>query len=97
MAPEAVAALLRRGDALLQGGDIVAARLLFERAAAAGSGPGATRVGKTYDPAFLATLGVNGPLGDTAQAINWYRKASVEFGDGEAGERLRSLTPRGTP
>ena len=41
-------------------GDISAARLLYERAAALGSAKAATALGKTYDPAFLASIQVSG-------------------------------------
>ena len=89
--PEKAAELLRRGDALLRQGDIVAARLFYERAVAAGSGQAATRMGKTYDPLFLATLNARGTKGDIARAIEWYRRGAAEFGDAEAEERLRAL------
>ena len=41
-------------------GDISAARLLYARAAARGSAKAATTLGKTYDPAFLASIQVSG-------------------------------------
>jgi TPR repeat protein len=90
--PQYVAVLLRRGDTMLQQGDVVAARLFYERAAAAGNGEGATSVGKTYDPNFLATIRAQGLKGDIARAIEWYRMASTVLGDKEAGERLKVLT-----
>jgi TPR repeat protein len=89
-----VASLLRRADTLLQQGDVLTARLFYERAAAAGSGEGATGAGKTYDPGFLATIDAPGLRGDVARAIEWYRTAAVTLGDREAGERLRALTGR---
>jgi TPR repeat protein len=87
---EMVPALLRRGDALLRQGDVVAARLFYERAAAAGSGPGATGAGKTYDPGFLGSIDAFGLRGDAARASAWYQKG-VALGDKEAGERLKEL------
>ena len=90
--PELVSLLLRRGDTMLQQGDVAAARLLYERAAAAGSGQGATSAGKTYDPNFLATIHAQGLKGDVARAIEWYRTASALFGDKEAVQRLKVLT-----
>jgi TPR repeat protein len=77
---------------MLQQGDVVAARLFYERAAAAGSGEGATSAGKTYDPNFLATVHAQGLKGDIARAIEWYRMASTVLGDKEAGVRLKVLT-----
>jgi TPR repeat protein len=91
-APDPVTVLLRRGDLELRQSDVMAARLFYERAAAAGSGEGATSVGKTYDPNFLATIDAQGMKGDVARAIEWYRRASTVLGDKEAGERLKMLT-----
>ena len=91
MSPEAVTVLLRCGDALLQQNDVVAARLFYERAAAAGSGEGATSAGKTYDPNFLSTVDAPGLKSDVARAIYWYRVASTVHGDKEAGDRLKVL------
>ncbi|MFD1108663.1 hypothetical protein [Pseudoroseomonas ludipueritiae] len=90
MAPELLAALLRRGDAMLALGDLSAARLLYERAAAGGSGGAALALGKTYDPAFLSGLNARGIRPDRATAVNWYRKAAA-LGDGEAPALLRRL------
>ena len=50
------AALVARGDAMLELGDVSAARLLYERAAALGNAKAATAAGKTYDPAFLISI-----------------------------------------
>ena len=84
--------LLRRGDAMLRQGDVAAARLLYERAASFGFGRAATAMGKTFDAAFLARIGVLGPRPDPAQAILWYRHA-VALGDAEARTRLGALEP----
>jgi hypothetical protein len=84
--------LIQRGDQLLKTGDIISARPFFERAAAQGSIPAATRVGETYDPVFLASLGVRGLRGDPTEAANWYLKAG-EAGDIQAVQRLQALAP----
>ncbi len=81
--------MVRRGDALLQRGDVSAARLLYERAAAAGSGRAATAMGKTFDPTFLAGIGVSGTGADPALATRWYRRAAG-LGDEEARTRLQA-------
>jgi type II secretory pathway predicted ATPase ExeA len=94
--PEMVAALLRRGNVLLQQGDMSAARLVYERAAASGSGAGATGAGKTYDPVVLARMDARGLRGDAALAADWYRKA-IALGDSEAGELLKALSARTGP
>jgi hypothetical protein len=87
-----VSSLLRRGEALLQQGDVVSARLFFERAATAGSGGGAIAAAKTFDPEFLSGIDAPGLKSDVARAIEWYRMASVVLGDHAADERLKSLT-----
>ena len=76
---------------MLSLGDISAARLLYERAAALGSARAATAVGKTFDPAFLATIHASGIPPDPAAAASWYRKAAA-LGDSEAADRLARLT-----
>jgi len=90
LSAEATVALIRRGDELLSVGDMVAARLTYERAAAGGNGAAATGVAKTYDPVFLAQSGVRGLRGDPARAALWYAKAAAA-GDREAQQRLERL------
>lgn len=84
--------MIRRGDALLQRGDISAARLLYDRAASAGSAHAATAMGKTYDAAILAGIGVVGLSPDPVLAALWYRRG-LSLGDEEARTRLQSLPP----
>jgi hypothetical protein len=69
------ALLLARGDALFRTGDLVSARLFYERAANAGSGPAALRLGESYDPDFLEQTHLRGARGDRAAAIFWYERA----------------------
>jgi len=88
--PALAEAMIRRADALLQRGDVSAARLLYERAAAAGSGRAATAMGKTFDPAFLAGIGAVGLSADPTLASTWYQRA-LRLGDDEARVRLQSL------
>jgi TPR repeat protein len=85
--------LLSRADTMLALGDISAARRLYERAAALGSAQAATAAGKTYDAAFLASIGVQGIVPDQTAASAWYRKAAA-LGDREAADRLAKLSPR---
>ncbi len=88
---EAMVALLsRRGDEALAHGDIVAARLLYERAAAQGSGAAATAAGKTYDVEFLLRVGARGIRADPAAAAAWFRKAAA-LGDAEGQARLARM------
>jgi len=85
-----IAALVTRGDAFLSAGDIASARLFYERAADAGDGAAAMRLGATFDPNFLGRVGVRGDPGDPARAASWYRRAR-DLGDAAAAERLKSL------
>jgi hypothetical protein len=80
-------ALIRRADDMIALKDISAARLLYRRAAAAGSGQATLALGKSYDPFFLADIGVRGIAGDAATATEWYRRA-LSLGVGEARERM---------
>ena len=70
-----VAGLLARGDGYLGMGDVTSARLYYERAADAGSGLGAMRLGATFDPNFLGRAGLVGTRGDQARADMWYSRA----------------------
>ncbi len=82
--------LLDRGRLLLTTGDIDAARLFFERAAAAGAPEGTLELAGTYDPNALQELGVVGLQGDAARAIALYRQAHAK-GVGAAAARLQRL------
>jgi hypothetical protein len=82
--------LLSRGNAMLALGDISAARLFYERAAALGSAGAATALGNTYDAAFLVSIQAKGIVADQAAAIAWYRKAAA-LGDTEALRQLKRL------
>ncbi|MFH5923357.1 hypothetical protein [Roseomonas xinghualingensis] len=93
MAPELLEALVRRGDVMLAVGDISAARLLFERAIAAGSATAATALGRTYDPLVLEALNVRGLRADPEKAASWYRRGS-EMGDPHADLLLQRLAAR---
>ena len=85
-------ALLVRGEALLRDGDIVSARLFFERAADAGLADGALALGGTYAPHELAGLGVHGLKPEPATARRWYDKAR-DLGSAAASGRLARLGP----
>ncbi len=85
-----IAALVTRGDAFLSAGDIASARLFYERAADAGDGGAALRLGATFDPNFLDRAGVRGNPGDPAQAESWYRRAR-DLGNAAATVRLKKL------
>ena len=85
-----VALLLTRGDSLFGTGDLVSARLFYERAANAGSGQAALRMGESYDPYFLERTHLRGARGDVAAAIYWYKRAR-DLGVTDATILLNSL------
>ena len=88
-----ITALEARGDAFLSQGDIASARLFYERAAEAGDGPAALRLGGTFDPAFLSRAGLRGIPGDPDQASSWYHRAR-DLGEAAAERQLKSNQTR---
>jgi TPR repeat protein len=82
--------LLAKADRLLEKGDIVAARALYQRAAEMGSGPAALTLAATYDPNRLWSFGALGMVGNKERARQWYARAS-ELGQPEAKVRLMAL------
>lgn len=90
VASEELADLVARGDALLDLGDLAAARLFYRRAAGQGSAEGAMRMGMTFDPLYFAQTGVHGTQPRSEEALEWYRKA-VAMGSRPAEGRLETL------
>ena len=90
LAAAEIVELLARGDGFLRIGDVASARLYYERAADAGDGRAALRIGATFDPTFLARAGLRGVRGDVAKARFWYGRA-LEFGAADAAVPLDSL------
>jgi TPR repeat protein len=81
---------LERGDRLFGMGDVISARLFYERAAEAGDGQAALRLGETYDPNFLERAKLRAIKGDLKAAGFWYRRAK-ELGIVEADILLKGL------
>jgi len=90
---EQITALLTRGDAFVRTRDIASARLFYERAADAGNGRAALRMGESFDRAFLDSIGIYRMIGDRQLALSWYRRAR-DLGDTEAAQLLHKLEPR---
>jgi hypothetical protein len=84
LSTEVIALLLARGDTFLRRGDVASARAFYERAADAGGGRAALRMGATFDPAFL------GVRGDPAEARRWYQRAR-DLGEAEGERWLKSV------
>jgi TPR repeat protein len=91
--PEAVKLLMQQGEQFVAAGDLVTARLVFQRAAEAGDATAALAMGATYDPIVLAKLGARGVGADVDKARTWYQKAQ-EFGSPEAPHRIEMLANR---
>ncbi|SRR5579871_715050 len=82
--------LLARASRLLDKGDIIGARTIYQRAAELGSAAAALALGATYDPNRLWSLGAVGLMGNKERARQWYMRAS-ELGHPEARARLAAL------
>ena len=88
---QSIPAFRERGDALLAMGDLAAARLFYERAADAGDGEAALRLGETYDPDFLPRIRFYGAQGSRLMAAHWYQRAR-ELGAGDAEILLKAVS-----
>jgi len=85
-----IAVLLTRGDKAFSSGDVASARLYYGRAASAGDGQAALRLGETFDPVFLDHAHLRSARGDLVAALSWYRRAR-DMGAAEAEVLLNSL------
>jgi hypothetical protein len=68
--------LVAKGNALLDSGDIIAARQFFTQAAELGNAEGSFGVARSYDPKVFAKLNVVGLQPDEKVAAEWYKKAA---------------------
>jgi hypothetical protein len=91
--PEESKLLTRQGKQFAEAGDLVTARVLFQRVAETGDATAATALGATYDPTMLAKIGVVGIGADVEKARFWYRKAA-SLGSSDAKRRLDLLANR---
>jgi hypothetical protein len=87
------ALLVAQGDQYLARSDVVAARLLYRRAADSGSAIGATALAASFDPILLEQRGIRGGRADPAAALQWYRVA-MKMGDATASARADALIER---
>jgi TPR repeat protein len=93
LGPDEIALLMKQGEQFVAAGDLVTARIVFQRAAEAGDAYAAMALGATYDPGVLAKLGVVGMAADVEKARSWYQKAEG-LGSPEAAQRLSVLANR---
>ena len=91
--PEEIKLYMQQGEQFIAAGDVVTARIVFQRAAEAGDANAAMALGATYDPTVLAKLGVAGLGADVEKARTWYQKAE-SLGSTEATRRLAILANR---
>src|SRR5229473_6575718 len=90
LAPDEVAALLKRAKGLIAIGDFAPARLLLKRAADAQEAGAALLLAQTYDPAVLGKQDMRSITPDPAKAREWYQKAA-EYGSVDAQQRLSQM------
>ena len=91
--PQEIELLMKQGEQFIAAGDVVTARIVFQRAAEAGNANAAMALGATYDPTVLAKLGVVGMSADVEKARSWYQTAE-KLGSPEARRRLDVLADR---
>jgi hypothetical protein len=82
--------LMAHGQKMIDVGYLAGARAYFKRAAEAGSGEAALKLGATYDPTFIEKIGAQGIKADTKEARAWYERAKQLGVDG-AEEELAKL------
>jgi TPR repeat protein len=90
---EEIKLFVTQGEQFIAAGDVVTARIAFQRAAEAGDANAALALGGTYDPTVLVKLGVVGISADVAKARSWYQRAE-KLGSPDARRRLEVLADR---
>lgn len=94
LSADEIATLVNRGKAFMTDGDVVAARLLLQRAAEAGSADAALALGGSFDPVIIKQTRAIGVQTDAAQARYWYQKAAA-LGSQVAAKQLAELASEG--
>jgi TPR repeat protein len=89
LSEDEITMLVSRSNSFIQNGDLASARLLLKRAAEGGSADAALRLGETFDPKFLNSLGALGISPDLAMARQWYEKAAALGSAGAAARPSR--------
>jgi TPR repeat protein len=85
-----IADLIAHGQKMIDVGYLAGARAYFQRAAEAGSGDAALRLGATFDPEFISEIGALGVKADLDEARLWYRRAE-QLGVEGAAAKLKAL------
>ena len=81
---------IKRGKDFLAQGNFASARLLFKRAADAGSAEAGLALGSTYDPSVIKQLGAVSITPDIDGALKWY-KTAADRGSAEAANLFANL------
>jgi curved DNA-binding protein CbpA len=89
-----IALLIERSRALINEGDVAAARTALLRAAEGRDARAALVLGATYDPIMLSSVPTVGLAADVSLARGWYEKAR-DLGSPDAQERLNLLAQLG--
>ena len=85
--------MVSRGTALMDIGDLAAARLFFERAAEMGSANAVMALAMSYDPVYFEERGVQGLPPNASRAVELYERAN-QLGAAQAQDRLARLKAR---
>jgi hypothetical protein len=85
-----IGGLIAHGEKMISVGYLAGARAYFKRAAEAGSGEAALKLGATYDPEFISEIGALGVKADPKEARSWYERAK-ELGVEGAEAKLKAL------
>ncbi|HEY6256043.1 MAG TPA: hypothetical protein VIY51_09655 [Xanthobacteraceae bacterium] len=91
--PASIKLLMQQGEQFLASGDVLTARIVFQRAAEAGDAAAALALGATFDPAVLSKMGARGINPDIQKARMWYERAK-QYGSSDAPRRLEALANR---
>lgn len=89
-ASETALLMRQRGDDVLVQGDVAGARAFFRKALQLGDITSAGRIGRTYDPAVFAEIGVRGMRPNPRLAERWYQHA-IKAGDTATRSDLERL------
>jgi NitT/TauT family transport system substrate-binding protein len=86
-----IAAMMTGAAQHMANGDVVGARLMYQRLAKEGEGAAALALAETYDPSVLRKANITGGVtSDVALAQSWYEKAKA-LGSRVAAQRVEAM------